>query len=228
MVPNEQDKAGGGQAVRGMQPERPTAPPREALQITSQELNFMKTLVPFVPTPRSAKRLANTYRLVRVLVTADEAASFRPGHDDTGDYKIALTLLAILVGFPNQAATMFHQLLKAEDMSWAAFRDHLAADHVDAHHTSADGQEELKGPRKNDRPRSALRTDRDEREQAQPDHDEPEAWERLLQYLTKLTKEAKLPTELLPYRYWCRRVARFSFQTGRLEAMVRLTNEEHR
>ena len=88
---------------------------------------------------------------MRVLVTADEAASFRPGHEDTGHYKIALTLLAILVGFPNQAALMFRQLLKAEDTSWSAFHARLAAGCAETHHAAADGQAELKRSRQNDK-----------------------------------------------------------------------------
>ena len=225
--PKEQENAEGGNAVRGLQPRQLATPPREALQITSQELHFMKMLVRFVPTPRSAKRFANTYRLMRVLVTADEAASFRPGHDNTGDYKIALTLLAILVGFPNQAPLMFRQLLEAENTNWPAFRARLAAERTETDRIDAGGEAEPKRSGKNDRPESpARRTDRHER--GQPDHDEPEVWERLLQYLDKLTEDAKLPAELGPYQYWCRRVARFSFQTGRLAAIIRMENEEHR
>ena len=225
--PKEQENAEGGNTVRVLQPKQLATPPREALQITSQELHFMKKLVRFVPTPRSAKRLANTYRLMRVLVTADEAASFRPGHDDTGDYKIALTLLAILVGFPNQAPLMFRQLLGAENTNWPAFRVRLAAERAETDRIDAGRDAEPKRSGKNNRPESpAGRTHRYER--GQPDHDEPEVWERLLQYLDKLTEDAKLPAELGPYQYWCRRVARFSFQTGRLAAIIRMGNEEHR
>ncbi len=225
--PKEQENAEGGNATQGPQPKQLATPPREALQITSEELNFMKMLVRFVPTPRSAKRLANTYRLMRVLVTADEVASFRPGHDDTGDYKIALALLAILVGFPNQAPFMFRQLLEAENTNWSAFRSRLAAELAETDHIDADGEAEPKRSGKNDRPESpARRTDRYER--GRPDYDDPETWERLLQYLDKLTKDAGLPAELGPYQYWCRRVARFSFQTGRLAAIIRTENDEHR
>ena len=48
-------------------PARPVTPPPPPLTITEDELTFIKALSAFVPTPRSAKRLANTYRLVRVL-----------------------------------------------------------------------------------------------------------------------------------------------------------------
>ena len=223
--PKEQENAEGGNAAHGLQPKQLATPPREALQIASQELQFMKGLVRFVPTPRSAKRLANTYRLMRVLVTADEAASFRPGRDDKGNYKIALTLLAILVGFPNQASLMFRQLLEAKNTDWSAFCARLAAEHAETDRINTDGKAQPKRSRENDRPESqARRTDRYER--GQPDQDEPEAWEHLLQYLDKLTKDAGLPAELDPYQYWCRRVARFSFQTGRLAAIIRMENEE--
>ena len=209
--PEEQKNAEGGTAAHGLHPKQLATPPREALQITSQELHFMKRLVRFVPTPRSAKRLANTYRLMRVLVTADEAASFRPGHDGTGDYKIALTLLAILVGFPNHAPLMFRQLLEADSTNWPAFRARLAAERAETNSIDADGEAEPKRSEKNDGLESpSRRTDRYAREE--PDADEPEVWERLLQYLEMLTKDAELPTELGPYQYWCRRVARYSFQ----------------
>ena len=177
MKSEEQGNTGGGHAVQSLRLERSTTPPREALQSTIQELNFMKMLVPFVPTPRSAKRLANIYRLMRVLVTADEAASFRPGHEDTGHYKIALTLLAILVGFPNQAALMFRQLLKAEDTSWSAFHARLAAGCAETHHAAADGQAELKRSRQKDKTTTPRQpTGRYECDREQPDHDESGGW----------------------------------------------------
>jgi len=183
-------------------------------------------LVRFVPTPRSAKRLANTYRLMRMLVTEDKAASFRPGLEDSGDYKIALTLLAILVGFPNQAALMFRQLLEADDKDWPAFRARLAAEHAGTYHADTNGQAELQQSSKNDGPESPWRrTARYERRQEQPDHYEPEEWERLLRHLDKLTESAGLPKELGLYQYWCPRVARFSFQTGRLEAIIRMDHK---
>jgi hypothetical protein len=224
--PKEQENAEGGNTVQDLHTKQLATPPREALHITNQELNFMKMLVRFVPTPRSAKRLANTYRLMRVLVTEDEAASFRPGRDDTGDYKIALTLLAILVGFPNQAALVFRQLLEAEDKNWPAFCARLAAKHAETYHADANGQAELKRSSKNDGPESPGRsTARYERRQEQPDRYEPEEWERLLRHLDKLTESANLPKELGPYQYWCPRVARFSFQTGRLEAIIRIDHK---
>jgi hypothetical protein len=223
--PKEQENAARGKAVQGLHTKQLTTPPRGALQITSQELHFMKMLVRFVPTPRSAKRLANTYRLMRVLVTEDEAKSFRPGRDDTGDYKIALTLLAILVGFPNQAAPLFRQLLEAEDKNWPAFCARMTAKHAETYHTDTDGQAELQQSSKNDGAESPGRsTARYERRQEQSDRYEPE-WERLLQYLDKLTLSANLPKELGLYQYWCPRVARFSFQTGRLEAIIRMDHK---
>ncbi len=122
---------------------------------------------------------------------------------------------------------MFRQLLEAENTNWPAFRARLAAERAETDRINADGEAEPKRSEKSDRPDSpARRTDRYER--GQPEHDEPEVWERLLQYLDKLTEDAGLPAELGPYQYWCRRVARFSFQTGRLAAIIRVENEEYR
>jgi hypothetical protein len=150
---------------------------REALDITAAELAFMKRLASFVPTPRSAKRLANTYRLLRVLVTEEEAATFGPDRSGTGHYMVALTLLAILVGFPGQATTLFGELLTASGEDWAAFRKRL---------------------------------------RVEAERGDPEAWERLCRQVDLLATTAGLPKDLGPYQYWCRRVARYSFQTGRL------------
>lgn len=166
---------------------------------------------------------------MRVLVPLDEAVSFRPGPGDTGHYKVALTLLAILVGFPNQAAIMFRELLKADDTSWPAFCTRLTVGHVETRHANDDEQSESKRPSTNNGPTPPARhADRQDRGQGRPDDDEPEEWARLFQYLGELTEKAKLPTGLGPYQHWCRRSARFSFQTGRLEAIMRIENESHR
>jgi hypothetical protein len=169
---------------------------REALLITGEELRFMKRLAPFVPTPRSTKRLANTYRLLRVLVTGEEAAEFGPDKHESGHYRVALTLLAILIGFPRQATTLFGDLLSATDEDWPAFRRRLRGDRTPAR---ADDLEATKGP---------------------AERDEGQSWERLLQCVDRLAADTDLPENLGPYKYWCQRVARYSFQTGRLAMLA--------
>ena len=61
------------------EPAAPTEPedlvPRR-LVIERHENEFIDRLVPLVPTPRAAKRLANLYRLVRAQITPSGAAGF--------------------------------------------------------------------------------------------------------------------------------------------------------
>jgi hypothetical protein len=164
----------------------------------------MKRLAPFVPTPRSAKRLANTYRLLRVLVTEEEAATFGPDSSGTGHYMVALTLLAILVGFPGQATTLFGELLTATGEDWAAFRKRLREGRIEPRARVAAAE-----PAPDQAVERASTDDQAERA-------EPLAWERLCRHVDQLATTPGLPKDLGPYQHWCRRVARYSFQTGRL------------
>lgn len=105
----------------------------------------MKLLHGFVPSPRATKRFVNIYRLLRAGVPAARLAEFA-GNEHTGEYQAALLLLALMIGFPTQAADLMHCLVdetpgcdwwtwweaflakkhEAAAPSWGDVADHLA------------------------------------------------------------------------------------------------------
>src|SRR4051794_22432426 len=68
-----------------------------SLVITGEELDFTKRLGRLMPTPRSAKRLTNIYRLIRASVREEELPEFiSVGHQPL------LLLLAAFIGYTEQ------------------------------------------------------------------------------------------------------------------------------
>ena len=91
------------------------------LTVEPHELEFLSTLSGLVPTPRATKRLVNTYRLLRAPL---DEPSLRRLVDD--QYGVVLTLLAVMVGFPDIARRLFEGLLAEDpDMSWHDFCEKL-------------------------------------------------------------------------------------------------------
>ena len=85
----------------------------EGLRLSGAERDFFPRLGPFVPTPRSAKRLVNLYRLLRIGVPEDELPAF-VGDADGGSYQAAATLLAIVISRPAQAREIVSALPAAD------------------------------------------------------------------------------------------------------------------
>ena len=84
---------------------------RAALELTDAERELLGSLGRIVRTPRSAKRLVNVYRMLRVSVQAHDLRRFtRP---DTGDYRAVVLLLAVLVGRPHDARQAFALVMSA-------------------------------------------------------------------------------------------------------------------
>jgi hypothetical protein len=85
----------------------------QGLQLSRPEIEFMTHLGGLVPTPRAAKRLVNIYRLVRIGIPDAELSDFI-GDVDAAPYRTVQVLLAILVGHPKAARTIFRELLAGE------------------------------------------------------------------------------------------------------------------
>jgi hypothetical protein len=98
--------AGGGElrlwqiAITGA-PELPSQ-----LELEPEEAAFIVSLAPLVGTPRVAKRLLNVYRLLR----ASAVGRARLADPSTGDYRVALLLLALVVGQPELADAVLDAL----------------------------------------------------------------------------------------------------------------------
>jgi hypothetical protein len=162
-----------------------------ALRIDPAELRFMQSLAPFITTPRAAKRLVNSYRLLRAQLDEVELTQFVDPETGEGDHQAVLVLLAILIGFPNQAAAIFGVVSDPNPRHYDDFWQLL--DSLRPVDRSADQATDLQ------------QADR-------------EAWRRLLEYLDALRHDGTLaaPLPLAPFRRWIFQVARLSFQIGHL------------
>jgi kumamolisin len=174
----------------------PSGPPIDltpsALVIADHELAYAEKLAPLIPTPRTAKRLINLYRLLKVGLDESETIKFAGDSSASGEYQVALLLLAILVGTPAEADTIFRTVHDHGLASWAQVVDELRPQPRDDpaaadHHSLAAGQ------------LSPSRT---------------AAWHHLCQILDDVGTPA---TEqgLDQFRSWADRVSRYSFSAGR-------------
>jgi tRNA A37 threonylcarbamoyladenosine biosynthesis protein TsaE len=200
-------------------PRRYAPPPR--LTISAEELGFVQSLSPFVPTPRSAKRLANTYRLIRVLPAPLEANV----DNDATAHQIPLTLLAIVIGYPALAGTVFRELLDASDPSWAAFKARVIESRAEEPKSRGDGPQG--DPRGRSRGGAPKRTTAEKREiEAEQDRVEddgratPRDWRRLSDDLDRLPTTPDATIDLAAYRAWAQLVGRFSFESGRVTTVL--------
>lgn len=150
----------------------------ELLRIWPAELEFIHRLGALVPTPRAAKRLANTYRLLRVRQDTS-LSRFVERDGQAGEYQVALVLLTIVVGFSDIADDVFRQVLESTLPSFSSFVEELAPP-ADA--SSREG----------------------------------ELYKRLGDGLRLLESHRTLPNEMVVYREWVPRVARYSFETARI------------
>jgi TolA-binding protein len=131
----------GGAATRTAAPSQPSDHPAladeqselkpDALLMQPAEVEYMKRLAKLVATPRAAKRLLNTYRLLRASLTDAEHARFVPSPEGADHYMIVLVLLGVVVGFPNQAWPMFRSLVESERSDWWSFWGDLRDAHGD-------------------------------------------------------------------------------------------------
>ena len=101
-------------------PKSPTRPGRASGPTSSA---FLAELAELVPTPRAAKRLANTYRLLRAPLEQAALEALV-----AGEHRAVLTLLAALVGAPGAANQAFGALLaEPPETPWSEFLTRLEA-----------------------------------------------------------------------------------------------------
>jgi hypothetical protein len=75
----------------------------QSIDLTKNEVEFAQRLGPLVHSPRAAKRLMNTYRLVRATQHAGSRSRFLGSDGSAGEYQAVLTLLAAAAGYPTMA-----------------------------------------------------------------------------------------------------------------------------
>ncbi|KJK45405.1 hypothetical protein UK23_26370, partial [Lentzea aerocolonigenes] len=95
-----------------------------ALRLTEAERSMIIAVRPFIETPRSAKRLINTYRLLRAALSEADLAELR----ETG-HRPVLLLLSVLLGEPEEATGLMRDLLGGRPLppSFTALAGHRSA-----------------------------------------------------------------------------------------------------
>jgi hypothetical protein len=114
----------------------------ELLRIWPAELEFIQCLGALVPTPRAANRLANTYRLIRVGQDGPGLSRFVKRDGEAGEYRVALVLLTVVVGFPEIVDDVFRRLLEGEHTGFWPFVE--ALEPADGSPPSTDAYERLR------------------------------------------------------------------------------------
>ena len=98
--------------------------PPVGLVVEPREIEFMSSLNTLIPTPRAAKRLINTYRLLRAALSGSELKDFIGAGKEPGYYRGVMILLAIMIGHPMEAEQIFAALLVAESSAtWIQLLD---------------------------------------------------------------------------------------------------------
>jgi CHAT domain/KAP family P-loop domain len=176
------------------------------LLITPKEQTFIEVLAPLIPTPRVAKRLINTYRLLRVSATDPDAFE---GRDGPGEYQAVLLLLAIMNGFPSQAGALFRELTQADARTWPQFVNDLQPAPLD------DVPSDPDAPNPDRQASGTMAPEFSSRLLGKMRRAEATPWLRLWQSLKAVEHHVTL-TSLVPFQAWVQPVARYSFETGRV------------
>jgi hypothetical protein len=164
----------------------------ETIDLTSDEVLFVQQLGGLVDTPRAAKRLMNTYRLIRATQHVGSRSRFLGADGKAGEYYAVLTLLAIAAGFPtlvDRVLVMLEEYKGKSKMSgWKIFVNKLNPDIKND--VSDDG---------------VLKNEEDRLSKT----DETK-WANMYNVLKNSINDNELH-DIEPYQRWGRTVARFSF-----------------
>jgi hypothetical protein len=95
---------------------------QDSLNIRSWEAQFASQLSAFVPTPRSAKRFTNIYRLLKAPLDPGQLSIFEGQKASPGEFRAPMLLLAILTGFPHLSVALFGAITQ-QDPATVSARD---------------------------------------------------------------------------------------------------------
>jgi hypothetical protein len=178
------------------------------LSIADEERKFMETLYEFIPSPRAGKRFINIYRLIRASLEEAELATFVGPQQE---YQVVQTLLAILTGYPAEATEILKDLIEKEpSASWGSFLgalDNSKMRQFSALHQANDSKpsgtrSRAKTPPASEKPKNHAKASL-------------ERWPELFEKLHRLENRL-LSKECRHFSNWAPRVARYSFQSGRV------------
>jgi hypothetical protein len=86
------------------------APDPEKLKLEDCEIEFMTAMAAYIGrSPRRVKRFVNIYRLIKAGLPADRVPAFL-GPASDGEFRTALTLLALLTGAPTVAPALLREM----------------------------------------------------------------------------------------------------------------------
>jgi hypothetical protein len=205
------------------------------LGIEEEERKFIKRLFTLIPSPRAGKRLINIYRLLRASAEEDNGHHFQ-ADEAYRQYQPALILLAILIGYPAQATVMLRELIEQKPISkpWWQFVDSLKnranEDWPPAEKLGAADNGEREATAKSSRNKQGLSTATNG--QVRLGEADAERWRELLQKLDALRKPQEVPPVISDgqscedFVKWAPRVARYSFQSGRILASHRFSETD--
>ena len=204
-LPGEGRKVGGGRVHA-----REAIDPKQ-LQFKEHELENMKRLSALFHTPRAAKRFVNTYRLIRVGVSASEIEGFEGSDAASGEHRVALTLLAVVAGCPNVAPRFLKHLIDTSQKSsriktWERF----LKDCFESPKKVPPPANATRRKTKKTAGRAPKSTPETEPQEGVTD----EEWRDLGARLARVTDLNFLPPDLEPYQRWAPRVARYSFSVS--------------
>ncbi len=128
-------KAPGPDPFKTSFPDMPLTDVVGSVPLQDWERTALEAYHPLIGTPRAAKRLLNTYRLVRAGVPEAEWNAFKGDGNQRGEFRVAMLLLAGAAGYPAVAREWFALLRTAQDFpnlhqvwplrsdpEWLAFR----------------------------------------------------------------------------------------------------------
>ena len=165
--------------------------PPEHLRIEDWERAYMKRLFWLIPSPRAAKRFVNIYRLLRASVPEEKQAAF-VGETREGQHRVALLLLAIVTGYPTEAAEILRELLKQDkSRMWWQFIDEFETQNTPETEPDQEDNPQEKG-------REA----------------EAENLQELFKNLAEVRDLIPVDQSCAAFIYWAPQVARYSFQSG--------------
>jgi len=204
----------------------------EYLNISGDECTFMKELHRFIPSPRAGKRFINIYRLLRASVKEGERGAFA-GNAKGGPYQTAMALLGVLTAHPNQATEIFRDLIEGKpEGTWREFRTRYEAEVLAPEPIETDGSTEKttrppEGSSKKSSSQLAKASERGRKRDTETEEPEeapsqqPEKrtdraeWMELFEKLRGI--EEKIGARpMMEFVRWAPRVARYSFQSGRV------------
>src|SRR5262245_40066153 len=157
----------------------------ERLTLTAWEAAQMKRLFPLIPTPRATKRFVNVYRLLRGVTTGRERTALI-GTEVDGGYRPVLLLLAMVTGYPVEAAEVIRELLERLNQphcpdSWWRMLEVIRATHEPGRR--------LLTPAK--RPTPSTRAAAEKSRVDLDSNDEVSQWDELFQRLDDAKKDRK-------------------------------------